>query len=149
MDHSESIFRKKDLRERGQRVAALRQRFERASQNGRHQGLGRLGLWAMAAFWCLCLTVIGVGLDRLHPQVRQRFAYALRNPAEDLARPFATCGAAHAAGYYDIPEGSAAYVPGQDDDRNGRACEPLPGLGPTMSDRAATAWTRWEHYQGG
>jgi hypothetical protein len=80
-------------------------------------------LWIAA-----CAVIIVLGLKRMHPEVGQRLAYAFRDPAMDLERPFPTCKAAHAAGYYDIPRESPAYVAWQDPDNHGLACEPADGV---------------------
>ena len=70
----------------------------------------------------LCLYAIGVGLDRMYPTVRPGLGHALH---EDLPRrPFPDCEAAHAAGVFSIPRGSAAYAVEQDGNGNGLACEP-------------------------
>jgi hypothetical protein len=70
----------------------------------------------------LCLFAIGLGLDRMYPVVRPSLHHALR---EDLPRrPFPDCDAAHAAGVFSIPRGSAAYTVHQDGNGNGLACEP-------------------------
>jgi len=37
---------------------------------------------------------------------------------------YATCGDAHDAGVYNIPQGDAAYWPDGDKDGDGFACEP-------------------------
>ena len=80
----------------------------------------------LAVYFVVVLGVIGVTLDRMHPEVRARLAAAMRDPAMDLKRPFRSCGEAQAAGYSDIPRGSPAYVPWQDADHDGLACEPYP-----------------------
>jgi hypothetical protein len=80
-------------------------------------------LWIAA-----CAVVIVLGLNRMHPEFGQRLAYAFRDPAMDLERPFPTCKAAHAAGYYDIPRDSPAYVSWQDPQNHGLACEPPEGV---------------------
>ena len=77
----------------------------------------------MMLYWAACLGVIGVGLDRLHPQVRQGIVETLA--AGHGERPFANCAAAHAAGFYDIPSGSPTYAQRQDRDGDGLACERL------------------------
>jgi hypothetical protein len=86
--------------------------------------LPRLMTWWIAG----CAVVIVLGLNRMHPEVGQRLAYAFRDPAMDLERPFPTCKAAHAAGYYDIPRESPAYVRWQDPENRGLACEPPEGV---------------------
>jgi hypothetical protein len=80
-------------------------------------------LWIAA-----CAVIIVLGLNRMHPEFGQRLAYAFRDPAMDLERPFPTCKAAHAAGYYDIPRESPAYVRWQDPENRGLACEPPEGV---------------------
>jgi hypothetical protein len=91
---------------------------------GRRSGTLRqlVTLWIVG-----CAVVIAVGLDRTYPHVRERLAYAFRDPAMDLAKPFPTCQAAHAAGTFDIPRNSPAYVSWQDPDNDGLACETPPG----------------------
>jgi hypothetical protein len=82
----------------------------------------------MTIWIAACAVIIVLGLNRMHPEVGQRLAYAFRDPAMDLERPFPTCKAAHAAGYYDIPRESPAYVRWQDPDNRGLACEPPEGV---------------------
>ncbi len=82
----------------------------------------------MTLWIALCAVIIVLGLNRMHPEVGQRLAYAFRDPAMDLERPFPTCKAAHAAGYYNIPRESPAYVRWQDPDNRGLACEPADGV---------------------
>jgi hypothetical protein len=82
----------------------------------------------MMLWIAVCAVVIVLGLNRMHPEVGQRLAYAFRDPAMDLERPFPTCKAAHAAGYYDIPRESPAYVSWQDPQNRGLACEPAEGV---------------------
>ncbi|WP_372785819.1 excalibur calcium-binding domain-containing protein [Phenylobacterium sp.] len=86
--------------------------------------LGRLmGLWIAA-----CAVVIVLGLNRMYPQYGERLSYAFRDPAMALTKPFATCKIANAAGYFNIPRDSSAYVRWQDEDNDGMACEPAPGV---------------------
>ena len=73
--------------------------------------------------------MIGFTLDRMHPEVRAKLAELTRDPAMDLEGPFRNCAEAQAAGYSDIPRGSPAYVPWQDRDGDGLACEPYPRVG--------------------
>jgi hypothetical protein len=143
-------FREKDLRERAERVLALRRKFERVSRQGQgRKALARAGRWALAGFWCVCVGVIGAGLYQLHPEFGHRLAYALRDPTGELTSPFPDCGAAHAAGYYDVPAGSPAYRERQDGDRDGPACEPAPGdAASTAAARAGAIRDRWTRYQG-
>ena len=82
----------------------------------------------MKLWIAVCAVIIVLGLNRMHPEVGQRLAYAFRDPAMDLERPFPTCKAAHAAGYYDIPRESPAYVRWQDPENRGLACEPPEGV---------------------
>jgi hypothetical protein len=89
----------------------------------------RSALPRLMMLWiAVCGVVIVLGLNRMHPEVGQRLAYAFRDPAMDLERPFPTCKAAHAAGYYDIPRDSPAYVSWQDPQNRGLACEPAEGV---------------------
>jgi hypothetical protein len=87
----------------------------------------RWGRRAFAVYVVVCLAAIGVALDGMHPEVRAKLAQALRDPAMDLPGPFRNCAAAQAAGFSDIPRGSPAYVPWQDADGDGFACEPYGG----------------------
>ena len=93
-------------------------------------------------YWLTCLFIVGLGLNQLHPEVGEKVAYALRDPALDLARPFPNCPAAHHAGYYNIPRASAAYVERQDGDSNGLACEPYRGYPPGRFARLNTIQQR-------
>src|SRR5258706_11368262 len=68
----------------------------------------------MALWIAACAVIIVLGLNRMHPQYGERLAYAFRDPAMDLTQPFATCKAANAAGYFDIPRESSAYLRWQD-----------------------------------
>jgi hypothetical protein len=86
-------------------------------------------------YWLTCLAIVVMGLNQLYPQVGRKIAYAFRDPALDLTRPFPNCAAAHTAGYYNIPRASPAYVERQDGDLNGRACEPYPGYPPDYMAR--------------
>jgi len=86
-------------------------------------------------YWLTCLAIIAMGLNQMYPQVGHKIAYAFSDPALELTGPFPNCAAAHAAGYYNIPRASAAYVERQDEDLNGRACEPYPGYPPDYMAR--------------
>ena len=86
-------------------------------------------------YWLTCVAIIGMGLNQMYPHVGRKVAYAFSDPALELTQPFRNCAAAHAAGYYNIPRTSAAYVERQDEDLNGRACEPLPGYPPDYMAR--------------
>lgn len=44
-------------------------------------------------------------------------------PAASAAGPYKNCTAAHADGRYDTPQGDPDYVPSQDRDGDGVACE--------------------------
>jgi hypothetical protein len=44
-------------------------------------------------------------------------------PAASATGPYKNCTAAHADGRYDIPQGDSDYVPSQDRDGDGIACE--------------------------
>lgn len=117
------------------RAARLRRRFRGALRGGRVGPLARVGRGLLILYWAGCLAVILAGLNRMYPDVwataRSPLPVAGRSaPSPGVAglapaRPFATCGAAHAAGVYDIPAGSPAYVSGQDGDGDGLACEPV------------------------
>ena len=103
-----------------ERLAALQRRFRGAAR----RGAGRAASTLLLVYWAACLGVIGVGLDRLYPHVRQEAAETLGSL--DAARPFPNCAAAHLAGVYNIPSSSPAYRTRQDGDGDGWACEPLP-----------------------
>jgi hypothetical protein len=117
------------------RAARLRRRFRAASRGGLAGPLARVGRGVLILYWAGCLAVILAGLDRMYPEAwatarSARPVAGLSAPVPGVAglaaaRPFATCGAAHAAGVYDIPAGSRAYVSGQDGDGDGLACEPV------------------------
>jgi hypothetical protein len=97
----------------------------RGTDEDRRSGApGRL----MALWIAACAAIIVLGLNRMHPQYGERLAYAFRDPAMDLTQPFATCKAANAAGYFDIPRESSAYVRWQDPDNRGLACAPPDGV---------------------
>lgn len=108
---------------------AARRQIQRYRAWRRQSGLSRkhrvtLGPIDVVLIACLslCLLAIGLGLDRMYPTVRPSLDHALH---EDLPRrPFPDCEAAHAAGVFNIPRGSAAYTVDQDGDGNGLACEP-------------------------
>jgi len=137
-----AAFRGKDLRERESLIQNLRRRFERVSR--RRDGrpwIARAGRMALILYWGVCLAVIAVGLNAWRPEIGQRLAYALRDPAMDLTAPFPNCSAAHAAGYSDIPVGSPAYTERQDGDGDGLACEPYPHTG--AGERLSKIWRRW------
>lgn len=90
---------------------------------------GSSGFGRLVVLWIAgCAIVIAVGLNRMYPEPGRRLAYALRDPAMDLTQPFRTCRTAHAAGYFDIPRKSNAYVRWQDEDGDGLACETPPGM---------------------
>ncbi len=96
---------------------------------GTDEDRGSGALRRLMALWiAACAVIIVLGLNRMYPQYGERLAYALRDPAMDLTTPFATCKAANAAGYFDIPRESSAYVRWQDPDNRGLACEPAPGV---------------------
>jgi hypothetical protein len=78
-------------------------------------------------YWLTCLAIIGMGMNQMFPQVGAKIAYAFEDPALELTQPFPNCAVAHQAGYYNIPRESRAYVLRQDEDLNGKACEPYPG----------------------
>ena len=94
--------------------------------------MSRMGRRLVVAYWAGCIAVIGVGLDRLYPDVLPRLmdaplvsnTVATLYPASQYDRPFTNCAAAHAAGVYDIPQWSPAYAQRQDGDGDGFACEP-------------------------
>lgn len=88
--------------------------------------LARFGRRILVIYWAVCLGVIAWGLDRLHPQPRETIVEEIRTHWGD--HPFPNCAAAHAAGVYDIPSWSPAYVERQDGDGDGLACEPPPHL---------------------
>lgn len=95
--------------------------------------------WALAGFG----AVIAVMLALLFPDTPARVRAALRDPARDLPGPFRNCTAAHAAGFYSIPNTSPAYVDRQDDDFDGFACEPIHGGGPIDGmRRIVRKWTQ-------
>jgi len=97
--------------------------------------LGLLARRILQFYWLTCVAIIALGVNRMHPEWGERLAYALRDPALDLTKPFANCAVAHNAGYFNIPRGSRAYVERQDEDKNGRACEPYPGYPPDRMAR--------------
>lgn len=101
-----------------ERLDALRSKFRRAGKPTRRR------IWAalLAGYWIACLGVIGLGLDRLHPEIRAGAIEAL--VTRYGAQPYPSCAAAHAAGVYDIPAWSRAYSEQQDGDGDGLACEP-------------------------
>src|SRR5437899_5269050 len=101
-------------------------------------GFGLMVMWMLA-----CSAVMLFGLSRLHPEIGARVSYAFRDPAMDLTKPFPTCKDAHAAGFYDIPRESPAYLQWQDPEGTGLACKPQPdGPGPDGSARAKLIWKR-------
>ena len=97
--------------------------------------LAQLARRLLQFYWLTCIAIVALGVNQMHPEWARRVRYALRDPAMDLARPFANCAVAHNAGYFDIPRGSRAYVERQDGDGNGRACEPYPGYPPDRMAR--------------
>lgn len=120
------------------RAARLRRRFRQASGSSppRSSDLRRAGRVLLLLYWIICLAVIGWGLDRLYPQARAVATSVVvaaqpaldpdAVPARRVDRPFANCATAHAAGVYDIPRSSPAYLERQDGDLDGLACEPAP-----------------------
>ena len=86
-------------------------------------------------YWLTCMWIIGMGLNQMYPEVGHRIAYAFADPSLELTEPFPNCAAAHTAGYYSIPRNSPAYVERQDEDLNGKACEPYPGYPPSYLAR--------------
>lgn len=90
----------------------------------------RWGGRLLLLYFAVCVAAIVISLNGLYPGASRRLTYALRDPAMDLTQPFASCAAAHAAGFYNIPRGSNAYAEGQDGDGDGLACEPYSGGGP-------------------
>ena len=100
--------------------------------------VGRWGdaIRVVAVLWiAACSGVIAVGLNHMYPQAGARLEYAFREPSMDLDKPFESCAAAHAAGYYDIPRASPAYADDQDPDNDGIACEPVRGDPPPILSR--------------
>jgi hypothetical protein len=89
--------------------------------------LAGVGRAVMVLYWAGCLAVIGYGADRLRPEWREQVTAEV--DAATLAMPFPNCSVAHAAGVYNIPEGSPRYRPQQDGDGDGLACEPAPPRG--------------------
>ena len=107
---------------------------------GADEGRGGQTLARLMTIWiAACAVVILPGLNHMYPPLAERLAFAFRDPAMDLSKPFATCNDAHAANYFDIPRDSPAYVRWQDDDNDGLACEPAPGV---SSGRAELIWKR-------
>lgn len=132
-----------------ERTRRLRRRFRKAQPR---RGLIATARVVLVTYWLVCLSIIGVGLDRLYPAIRPTLTQSLLSPgepawisrgsptataAEDpsptmatpvptalLTHRFRTCAAARQAGVYDIPRGSPAYDPHQDGDGDGLACEP-------------------------
>jgi hypothetical protein len=78
-------------------------------------------------YWATCVAIIVMGLNQMFPQVGEKIHYAFEDPALELEHPFPNCAVAHRAGYFNIPRASRAYVLRQDEDLNGKACEPYPG----------------------
>lgn len=113
-----------------ERARRLKQQFQ--SVRPRACVMSGLGRRLVVAYWAGCIAVIGVGLDRLYPDVRPRLmeaplvsnAVATLYPVAQYDRPFPNCAAAHVAGVYDIPQGSPVYTQRQDGDGDGLACEP-------------------------
>ena len=112
------------------RARRLKHKFQ--AMTHRPHVLSRLGRRLVVAYWAGCIAVIGLGLDRLYPDVRPSLmdsslvsaAVATISPVSQHDRPFRNCAAAHAAGVYDIPPWSPAYATRQDGDGDGLACEP-------------------------
>jgi Excalibur calcium-binding domain len=90
----------------------------------------RWGGRLLLLYFAICVAAIIISLNGLYPAASHRLAYALRDPAMDLTQPFTSCAAAHAAGFYNIPSRSKAYVESQDKDGDGLACEPYSASGP-------------------
>lgn len=112
-----------------QRLAALRRRFERASPKGRlsmraRRRLREFGRGLLVIYWVACVAIIAAGLNRAYPHLWPQVRRVLPGPS--VEQPFPNCGAAHAAGVYNIPFWSPAYAFEQDRDRDGVACEPPP-----------------------
>lgn len=84
--------------------------------------LRRIGGRLLAVYWLACLGVIGVGVDRIQPQIRQQLLEKVQTWHGE--RPYPSCAAAFAAGVCNIPWWSRAYTPEQDGDADGLACEP-------------------------
>ena len=97
--------------------------------------LGLLARRLLQFYWLTCLGIITMGVVQLHPEWGEKVSFALRDPALSLERPFPTCAAAHYAGYFNIPRTSKAYLERQDEDKNGRSCEPFPGYPPDRTAR--------------
>lgn len=100
--------------------------------NGRARGgwwrrrLRNVGVRLLVLYWATCLWVILSGVNQAYPDLWAGVRRALPGPVAD--RPFASCGAARAAGVSDIPFWSPAYSSDQDGDGDGWACEPPRGL---------------------
>jgi hypothetical protein len=113
------------------RTPAQDQLRDQAARNA----LALLARRLLQFYWLTCLAIIAMGAFQLHPEWGEKVRFALRDPALELKRPFPTCIAAHNAGYFNIPRASRAYVERQDEDKNGRACEPYPGYPPDRMAR--------------
>ena len=98
-----------------------------ATPHATHRLLALLLRRLLQFYWLTCLAIIGMGLNQMFPQVGEKIEYAFADPALELEHPFPNCAAAHQAGYFNIPRTSKAYVLSQDEDLNGKACEPYPG----------------------
>jgi hypothetical protein len=113
------------------RLRRIRRRFVVASRTGnlplRSLRLRAAGRNLLVAYWAACVLVILAGLPQIYPDLWPRLQRAL--PGPDVDRPFRNCAEAHAAGVYNIPFWSSAYVDGQDGDDDGTACEPAPQTG--------------------
>ena len=104
--------------------------LSRARKSG--EPLGLIGRRLLLAYWVVCLAVIALGVDYRFPELRRAVTDAIYGP--QLAHPFASCAAAHAAGVYNIRRDSAGYLPSQDADNDGVACEPAPLVSKSKAD---------------
>ena len=84
----------------------------------------------LLVYWAVCLSVIAMGLDNRFPEIRRDLTNAIFGP--QLSKPFANCAAAHAAGVYNIRSSSPGYLPSQDADNDGVACEPEAFIAPDL-----------------
>jgi hypothetical protein len=85
--------------------------------------LDRIGQPLLIAYWLVCLAVIIAGVGWQFPELRGAVKEAMYGP--QLTHPFPSCGAANAAGIYNIRSDSPGYVLAQDADNDGVACEPV------------------------
>jgi hypothetical protein len=130
-------FQAQDFADREAKARALRLRFKAdADRLRRSQTVRRVlrMIWRrfMLAYWLACCTIIAVGVNDRYPGIGQRVAYALRDPAMELEKPFANCEIAHDQGFYSLPRKSPAYAAWQDRRNDGRACEPYWGHYPNI-----------------